>query len=278
VRTRRGLTWGALALAVGVLGACGGDDDADDGAEPGDDGTTTTAPAEVEPLRILVTNDDGVQGQGISDLVEALLQLDDVEVTVVAPKDDKSGTGGSTTEGELVGAEATLLSGAEAIAVDGFPADSVQYALDNVVEEPPHLVVSGINKGQNLGPIAAAASGTVGAARKAVSLGVPALAVSQGFAAEFDYATGVELTLEWIEEHREALLAGDVPTDAAANLNIPSCATGEVRGVVEVPTATADEGRDYIVAPANCASTAAAPKDDIDAYLNGYAPLAEVAP
>lgn len=274
------MTWVALALVVGGVGACS-NDAGEDGERRDDnrnDEATTTEPVEQEALRILVTNDDGVQGQGISDLVDALLQLDNVEVTVVAPKDDKSGTGSSTTPGELVAAPATLLGGAEATAVEGFPADSVVYGLDNVVEEPPHLVVSGINKGQNLGPIAAAASGTVGAAKKAVSLGVPALAVSQGFADEFDYATGVELTIEWIEQRRETLLAGELPVEAVANLNIPSCATGEVRGVVEVPTATADEGRDYVVAPANCASTTERPKDDIDAFLNGYAPLADVAP
>jgi 5'-nucleotidase len=272
------VTWVVLALVVGVVGACSSDDDGGDGDAKNDDEVATTAPVEQEALRILVTNDDGVQGQGMSDLVDALLKLDDVEVTVVAPKDDKSGTGGSTTPGELVAAPATLLGGAEATAVEGFPADSVVYGLDNVVEVPPHLVVAGINKGQNLGPIAAAASGTVGAARKAVSLGIPALAVSQGFADQFDYSTGVELTVDWIEEHREALLAGEGSTTAVANLNIPSCATGEVRGVVEVPTATADEGRDYVVAPANCASPAESPKDDIDAFLNGYAPLADVAP
>lgn len=266
-----------VVLGIGVLAAavvgCGGDDD-DSGGDDAEPTTTTEAPA--EPLRILVTNDDGVEGQGISDLVDGLATLDDVVVTVVAPKDDKSGTGSQTTPPPLVAAETTLLGGADAVAVEGFPADSVQYALDSVVGETPHLVVSGINAGQNLGPVADQLSGTVGAARKAASNGIPALAVSQGFGAEFDYATGVELTLAWIEEHREALLAGDVPADTVANLNVPSCATGAVRGVIEVPTATDAGTRDFIAAPANCASTAEDPKDDIDAYLNGFAPLAEV--
>lgn len=260
-----------VGLLAAALVACGGDDDDSDDAEPT---TTTTAP--VEPLRILVSNDDGVGGQGISDLVDGLATLDDVTVTVVAPKDDKSGTGSQTTPPPLVAAEAKLLGGADAVAVEGFPADSVQYALDSVLEETPHLVVSGINAGQNLGPVAEQISGTVGAARKAASNGIPALAVSQGFGAEFDYATGVQLTLDWIEEHRDALLAGDVPADTVANLNVPSCATGEVRGVIEVPTATDVGTRDFIATPANCASTAEDPRDDIDAYLNGFAPLAEV--
>ena len=260
-----------LPLAL-VAAACGGDDDADDSSSPS---STTEAPPE-EALRILVTNDDGVGGEGISLLVDALQDLDGVEVTVVAPAGDQSGTGGQTTPPPLTATDAELVGGAPAVAVDGFPADSVTYALEEVLDEPPHVVVSGINAGQNLGPIVHV-SGTVGAALKAVSEGIPALAVSQGLG-EFDYATGVELAVAWVEEHRDALLAGDVATDAVANLNVPTCATGEVRGVVEVPTAVDVAGRDPVAAPSDCTSTATDPADDIDAFLTGYAPLAEVAP
>jgi 5'-nucleotidase len=267
VNARRHL---ALVLLVLAAAACGGGDD--DSADP------TPTPTPAEPLRILVTNDDGVEGEGISLLVDALEELDDVEVTVVAPAGDQSGTGGQTTPTPLTAEETELAGGAPAVAVAGFPADSVVYALDEVLDEPPHLVVSGINAGQNLGPIAEEVSGTVGAARKALSEGIPALAVSQGLSNEFDYATGVELALDWVEEHRDALLAGGVAADAVANLNVPSCATGEVRGVVEVPTAADVAGRDPVTAPSDCTSTATDPADDIDAFLTGYAPLAAVAP
>ena len=256
-----------------LAAACGGgdDDEATDTDEPSDE------PVEpVEPLRILVTNDDGVGGEGIAALVEGLEGLDDVEVTVVAPAENQSGTGGQTSPTPPAAEEAELVDGSPAIAVAGFPADSVVHGLENVLEEPPHLVISGINEGQNLGPIAANVSGTVGAALRAADEGVPALAVSQGLAEELDYPVAVELALEWVEEHREALLAGDVGTDEIANLNVPSCATGEIRGVIEVPTAADSTGRDPIGAPADCASTAADPADDIAAYLTGYAPLAPV--
>ena len=272
----RGATGALALLPAALLGACGGDDD--DGGDTGaadPSSESTDAPEPVEPLRILVTNDDGVGGEGISLLVTALEGLGDVEVTVVAPADDRSGTGGQTSPTPPSATDATLVSGAPAVAVAGFPADSVVHALDNVLDEPPHVVVSGINAGQNMGPIVNV-SGTVGAARMAVSRGIPALAVSQGLGNPFDYATAVELTVDWVEEHRDALLVGDVPVDTVANLNVPTCATGEVRGVVEVPTATDVTGRDPVAGAPDCTSTATDPADDVAAFLTGFAALAEV--
>jgi len=268
-----------LVLFV-VVAACGGDDDSSDGAAPSDDeaGTTTTTEAAAEPLRLLVTNDDGVEGAGIDALVEALAELPDTEVTVVAPATDQSGTGDTTSPAPPAASETTLTSGHEAIAVEGYPADAVTHALTSVfTEEPPDLVVSGINAGQNLGPVAAQLSGTVGAARTAAAAGVPALAVSQGIGAEFDYASGVDLALDWIEEHRSALLDGSVTTEAVANLNVPSCDAGEIKGVIEVETAT-DAGARNVLAPVDCtvAAPASPPTDDIDAFTLGYAPLADV--
>jgi 5'-nucleotidase len=276
---RRLVAFLVLPLLV-VAAACGGDDEeADPGTQDDDDatGSTTTEPEPAaEPLRILVTNDDGVGGEGIAAVVEGLSGLDDVEVTVVAPAENQSGTGGNLSPAPPAAEDATLVDGTPAVAVAGFPADAVVHGLENVVEEPPHLVVSGINEGQNLGPIVHV-SGTVGAALKAADEGVPALAVSQGLGAEPDYPAAVALVVDWVEEHREALLAGEVGTDEIANLNVPTCATGEVRGVVEVATAADATGRDPVGTPADCASTAADPADDIAAFLTGYAPLATVA-
>lgn len=280
---RRLLAFLVLPLLVGVA-ACGGDDSGDDGdgAADEDAGATETtdagrrAPAEAEPLRILVTNDDGVGGEGIAALADGLAGLGDVVVTVVAPAENQSGTGGNTSPAPPATEEATLTNGTVATAVAGFPADAVVHGLATMADEPPHLVISGINEGQNLGPIVEV-SGTVGAARRAAEEGVPALAVSQGFGAEPDYPTAVELVLDWVEEHREALLAGEVGTAEIANLNVPTCAIGEVRGLVEVPTAADSTGRDPVGTPADCASSAGDPADDIDAFLTGYAPLAAVA-
>jgi 5'-nucleotidase len=268
-------------LVLMLSAACGGDDDApasgDGSAASGS--ADTTEPEAAGPLEILVTNDDGVEGEGIDALVAALVELPDVEVTVVTPATDQSGTGDDTSPSPPAATGTTLASGHEAVAVAGFPADAVVHALTTVFagSDPPDLVVSGINAGQNLGPVAAELSGTVGAARTAARAGVPALAVSQGIGEAFDYDTGVELTLDWIEEHRQALLDGDVATDTVANLNVPSCTAGEIKGVVEVDTATDLAGRDFL-APVDCtvAAPASEPADDIDAFDLGYAPLADV--
>jgi 5'-nucleotidase len=219
-------------------------------------------------LTILVTNDDGVAAPGIDLLVQRLRTLKNVKVVVVAPAENKSGSGDQTTPGELTVTPATTASGIKARAVDGFPADTVIWALDHGVK--PDLVVSGINQGQNIGP-AIDVSGTVGAAKTGVRNGIPALAVSQGGLEDPDYASGVRLAVQWVKEHRKEL-TGKRPEVELANLNIPTCTTGEVRGVVDVPPATGGE----ILAPSNCESTVTDPTDDVTAFTNGYATLSIV--
>ena len=144
-----------------------------------------------------MTNDDGVGAEGIDVLVTALTAIDGVEVTVVAPATQQSGTGGNATEGPLTTNEATTASGYEARAVEGFPSDTIRVAFDEL-GLTPDLVVSGINEGQNLGPIVDA-SGTVGAARAGVRRGVPALAVSQGVGQDLDYEVAAGLVTDWVD-------------------------------------------------------------------------------
>ena len=219
-------------------------------------------------LRILVTNDDGVGAEGIDALVEALRELSNVKVTVVAPATNQSGTSDNTTPGGVEAIDAQTLSGYPAKSVAGFPADSVNAALDTGTGKKPHVVISGINQGQNLGALTDV-SGTVGAARTAARRGFPALAVSQGIADAPDYATGAELVVDWVKDHRKELLKKD--TEAFLdNLNVPTCATGEVRGVIEVPVAPNAENA---IAESDCASTLEDPVDDIQAFNNGFASL-----
>jgi 5'-nucleotidase len=262
-----------------LAGACGGDDDDAADGSGGEDAATETTAAPAEPLKILVTNDDGVEGEGIDALVEALSELPDTEITVVAPLEDQSGTGDTTSPRPPEASETTLISGHEAIAVAGYPADAVTHGLDEVLaDDPPDLVVSGINAGQNLGPVAFDLSGTVGAARTAAKAGVPALAVSQGIGQAFDFPTAVDLTLSWIDDHRQPLLDGEVETDTVANLNVPSCDAGEIKGLVEVTTAV-DLADRNILAPSDCTATdptGGEPADDLDAFTIGYATLADV--
>jgi 5'-nucleotidase len=225
---------------------------------------------------VLVTNDDGVGAPGIDALVQGLRKLNGVRVTVVAPADNKSGSSDMTTPGTLTDTQTTTTSGYAAIAVNGFPADTVDFALDGGIPTKPQLVASGVNSGANLGPVVNV-SGTVGAARTAVRRGVPAIAISQGTSEGVapDYATGVREAVRWVKEHRAALTKkkAKAPSEVA-NLNVPTCPTGKVRGVVDVPSATAG---DIAQAP-NCASTLKNPPDDVVAFMNGYAAKSEVPP
>lgn len=269
---RRWIMACAGATAIALAGAaCGGDDDAT--PQSGERDTTTTAEAAVpaEPLAVLVTNDDGVAAEGIDVLVDALTGMDGVEVTVVAPSEQQSGTGGNTTDGPVHSNEATTAGGHEATSVDSFPSDAVRVAFDELSVEPD-LLVSGINEGQNLGAIVDV-SGTVGAARAAARRGVPALAVSQGIGEEPDFDVAADLAVDWITEHLDDLVAGEVATDVVFNLNVPTCEAGEVRGEVEVEVATSGDGA---VDVADCTSTDEGQTDDIAAFNAGFATLSEV--
>jgi 5'-nucleotidase len=230
---------------------------------------TTTVPI-VEPLTILVTNDDGIGAPGIDALVAALGELPDVELIVVAPAGNQSGTSDTTTPGDpadLVTTEATTLSGVPGVAVEGTPADSVNVALD-VLGIEPDLVVSGVNTGQNIGTFVPL-SGTVGAARTAARRGIPAIAVSAGGLERSDYATAAAIAADEVVARRDGLVADGT----IVNLNVPTCAPGtEVRGVVDVAVATefppGTNGLDLVF---DCASTAVDPTDDAVALTIGFA-------
>ncbi len=241
------------------------------GSSSGPSSASASAPATLE---ILVSNDDGVAAPGIDALVRGLTAEPATEVTVVAPAANQSGTGGKTSPGPLTATKTTTASGYPATAVDGFPADAVAYGLSTVLTAPPDLVITGANAGQNLGP-AIDLSGTVGAARAAAQQGIPALAVSAGLGDQIDFASAVRAALDWLHQHREALVASHVAPTTVTNLNVPSCTPGSVRGTVETaPDPAAPLGD--AVAPADCTSTVPAPNTDVAAFHVGFATLSEV--
>ena len=228
---------------------------------------------------VMVTNDDGVDAPGINAVVQGLRALPDTKVTVVAPLTNQSGTGEKTTSGTLVTSPATTASGYPATAVHGYPADTVIWAIkDHGLSFRPDLVVSGINFGQNIGPLAAY-SGTVGAAHEAVSLGVPAIAGSQGVddGASPDFAEGVPFVTAWVTAHRSELLAHSYGSEPLqANLNVPSCTGGAVRGpVTTVMAATGDAGATTTV---DCTSTSTSYANDLEAFEIGFATLTPLYP
>jgi 5'-nucleotidase len=228
---------------------------------------TTTAPA--PKLTVLVTNDDGYAADGIDLIVQELLKLPNITVTVVAPAKNRSGSGSTTTPGALTATVQKTKSGYRAIAVDGFPADTITYALDEVLSEPPDLVVSGINFGQNIGPFVGI-SGTVGAAKAAAAKGIPAIAASSGATTNTDYAAAARVVIGYVTTHR-ADYDGSTDDAQVININVPTCTTGSVRGVKQVPAAADLSGRD--IGAVDCNSTASSPGDDVDAFIEGFAAL-----
>ncbi|MGB9936326.1 MAG: 5'/3'-nucleotidase SurE [Methanobacterium sp.] len=128
-------------------------------------------------MRILITNDDGVNSSGIVAVKNAVNGLG--EINVVAPATQQSGIGHALTLFEPIRVTpATLLDGSHAHSVSGTPTDAVILGIYEVMDEKPDLLISGINIGENLGMAELTTSGTIGAAMEAVVHGVPAIAVS----------------------------------------------------------------------------------------------------
>ncbi|MCP4435727.1 MAG: survival protein SurE [Actinomycetia bacterium] len=266
-----------------LLAGCSNDDSTSDEASEGDATSSSSTSAvgdaagEAEsgaeaPVKVMVTNDDGIGSEGIDALVQALVARDDVEIVVVAPAENQSGSGGKTTDAVLEANDALTASGYEATAVVGFPADAVLYGIEEL-EVEPDLVISGINDGQNIGPLVNI-SGTVGAARQAAQLGVPSLATSQGFGDPPDFETSVEAVMTWLDENLDAVRDGTLGVATVSSLNAPTCPQGEVQGVVEVPVAP-DTGADLNAV--DCAGTAD-PVDDVTAFSNGWVSLSALEP
>lgn len=279
LRASAGPVVAGLLLAGLLVAGCGSSatSNGDAGSAAGSSNGATATTAAPKTLTIMVTNDDGVGADGIDTVVEGLRALPNTEVIVVAPLENQSGTGSKTTPGTLVVTDAATKSGYKAKAVAGFPADTVIWAVDQKgLDIRPDLVVSGINLGANLGPLTEI-SGTVGAARAAASRGIPALAASQGAADPTDFPAGVKQVIAWVTANRDQVLATPPGSTGlvVANLNVPSCNPGSVRGQVNVPTATTADGL-VLTGATDCASTATNPTDDVVAFNEGFAPLSEV--
>ena len=190
---------------------------------------TVATPESQRPLRILVTNDDGIESVGIQTLTQALRTVTD-DIVVVAPDGNRSGSSHASAPGLLTVRE--FLDGDQSLGfgVSGFPADAVRFGLLELGRTRGFdLVVSGINRGANVGDVAHL-SGTVGAAMEAVYLGVPAIAVSQEASAT-DYQVSAAFTADLVE----ALTRQGMPQRVVLSVNVPSSIASEIAGVVAVP-------------------------------------------
>jgi len=174
---------------------------------------------------ILLCNDDGFKSDGLRVLRKALLGLDDV--IIVAPETEQSAMGHAITlnqplkvrrvveEGEFLG-----------YSVNGTPADCIKLAITVLLEEAPKLVVSGINKGGNLG-ICALYSGTVSAAVEAMVMGVPSIAVSLDTYENPNFQPAANFTRKLIPQLFEKKFLQDV----VLNINVPPVSESEFAGI-----------------------------------------------
>lgn len=164
-------------------------------------------------IRILVTNDDGVRSDGLKALADAMRALG--EVTVVAPLHEASAVGHSLTLRRPLRLEEF---GERVYAVDGSPTDCVNIGIETVLKGRPALVISGINKGWNLGDDVTY-SGTVAGALEGALLGIPSIAVSLQYIADltFDFAEAARAA----HEVAESVLQKGLPARAFLNVNVP---------------------------------------------------------
>ena len=176
-------------------------------------------------MKILLTNDDGIYTKGIEVLYEHLDK--DHEVLVVAPETEQSAVGHAITLTDPLRVKPIDRNGVFfGYAVKGTPADCVKLAVNELMQPPPDLVVSGINLGANVG-INVIYSGTVSAATEGTILGVPAIAVSINTLRDADFkpaARFVRLLTLQVERY-------GLPPHTSLNVNVPAIPEKEIRGV-----------------------------------------------
>lgn len=174
-------------------------------------------------MRVLVSNDDGVDAPGIGILAEGLRHAGH-EVMVVAPDRDRSGASNSLTLDLPVRIKRL---DAHTVSVAGTPTDCVHLALTGMLDYEPDIVVSGINNASNLGDDVIY-SGTVSAAMEGRFLGLPAVAVS--LVSRNHQARHFQTAARAAVEIVARLKADPLPADTILNVNVPDLAWAEVRG------------------------------------------------
>jgi 5'-nucleotidase len=182
-------------------------------------------------VRILLTNDDGILAPGLAALYRELARLGEVEVA--APDTAQSAAAHAITiNAALTASRVHVHQEFWGWSIAGRPADCVKLALDRLIEQPPDLVVSGINDGANVS-INVLYSGTVAAAAEGALLGFPAVAVSLARGQELDFDWAARIARSLIEK----AVAGPLGPGRLLNINIPDLSSGVPRGIRVAPQA-----------------------------------------
>ena len=176
-------------------------------------------------MKILLTNDDGIFAKGIEVLHKHLSQ--DHEVVVVAPETEQSAVGHAITLTDPLLVKSVNRNGIFfGHAVKGTPADCVKLAINELVEQQPDLVVSGINLGANVG-INVIYSGTVSAATEGAILGVPSMAISINTFRDPDF----EPAARFARLLARLVNKFGIPAHTSLNVNVPAIPEDEIKGV-----------------------------------------------
>ncbi len=170
---------------------------------------------------ILVTNDDGVYSPGIQILAKRLRELD--EVVIVAPDRERSAAGHSMTLHRPLLIEEIKNS---VYSVNGTPTDCVNIAVKGMLQKEPRLVVSGINKGPNLGDDVTY-SGTVAGAIEATLLGIPAFSISLVAREDFHFSDAAEIAMYVASR----ILNQGLDGGTLLNINVPNCPLADIQGI-----------------------------------------------
>ena len=194
-------------------------------------------------MRILLTNDDGIHAPGL-DVLEALARQFSDDIWIVAPAEEQSGAGHSLTLSRPV----RLRQHSERrFSVSGTPTDSVMMALRMVMPSPPDVILSGVNRGANLGDDVTY-SGTVSAAIEGALAGIRSIALSQVYASEGMGDTVPFAAAElWGAKVLAPLLDVPLPPRTLVNVNFPARLPEEIQGIRVVRQGFHDYARGSIV-------------------------------
>lgn len=177
-------------------------------------------------MRLLLTNDDGIHAEGLAVLERIARQITD-DVWIVAPETDQSGLSHSLT---LSSPLRLRQLDEKRFALRGTPTDCVIMAAKSVMPEPPDMVLSGVNAGQNICDDVSY-SGTVAGAIEGMMLGFKAVAFSQAFTPDTDRETLWETAETFGPDIVRRVAAADLPKDVLVNVNFPPIAPDAVKGI-----------------------------------------------
>jgi 5'-nucleotidase len=178
-------------------------------------------------MRLLITNDDGINAKGIYALAKELQK--NHEVIIVAPDNERSACGHSITLSRPLIVREVLLDGlkSKAYSVDGTPSDCVKIAINELIDGEIDMVVSGINKGLNLGTDVLY-SGTVSAAIEAAIYKIPSMAVSMAVKENIE---NYEMAAKYAGEILLKAKENNIKNDIVLNVNVPLLKENEIKGI-----------------------------------------------